>query len=170
MKEPDWINQNYKNKMHIIQAIIEYLKMLISKRRLIHAISYEGILLVIIAIALSFIFDMPMEVTGTLGVFMAVVSVFWNMIFNHYFEKVEHKSNWERTIPVRILHAIGFEGGLLIATVPMIAYMMQMTVIDAFILDIGLTLCILVYTFIFQWCYDHIEDKFFPNAKAASLH
>ncbi|MBV6556115.1 chlorhexidine efflux PACE transporter AceI, partial [Acinetobacter baumannii] len=45
--------------------------MLISKRRLIHAISYEGILLVIIAIALSFIFDMPMEVTGTLGVFMA---------------------------------------------------------------------------------------------------
>ncbi|WP_407070913.1 chlorhexidine efflux transporter [Acinetobacter baumannii] len=71
--------------------------MLISKRRLIHAISYEGILLVIIAIALSFIFDMPMEVTGTLGVFMAVVSVFWNMIFNHYFEKVEHKFNWERT-------------------------------------------------------------------------
>ncbi|RKL59318.1 hypothetical protein CKN54_09285, partial [Acinetobacter baumannii] len=68
--------------MHIIQVIIEYLKMLISKRRLIHAISYEGILLVIIAIALSFIFDMPMDVTGTLGVFMAVVSVFWNMIFN----------------------------------------------------------------------------------------
>ena len=61
---------------------------------------------------------------------------------------------------MRILHAIGFEGGLLIATVPMIAYMMQMTVIDAFILDIGLTLCILVYTFIFQWCYDYIEDKF----------
>ncbi len=31
MKEPDWINQNYKNKMHIIQVIIEYLKMLISR-------------------------------------------------------------------------------------------------------------------------------------------
>ncbi len=46
--------------------------------------------MVIIAIALSFIFDMPMEVTGTLGVFMAVVSVFGILIFNHYFEKVEH--------------------------------------------------------------------------------
>ena len=42
--------------------------MLISKRRLIHAISYEVILLVIIAIALSFIFSMPLEVTGILGV------------------------------------------------------------------------------------------------------
>ncbi|APR70086.1 MULTISPECIES: chlorhexidine efflux PACE transporter AceI [Acinetobacter] len=142
--------------------------MLISKRRLIHAIVYEVILLVIIAIALSFIFDMPMEVTGTLGVFMAVVSVIWNMIFNNYFEKIEHKYNWERTVPVRILHAVGFEGGLLIATVPMIAYMMNMTIVEAFILDIGLTLCILVYTFIFQWCYDTVENRFFPNAKFAS--
>ena len=33
--------------------------MLISRRRFIHAISYEVILLVIIAIALSFIFSMP---------------------------------------------------------------------------------------------------------------
>ncbi|NAR17757.1 chlorhexidine efflux PACE transporter AceI [Acinetobacter haemolyticus] len=142
--------------------------MLISKRRLIHAIVYEVILLVIIAIALSFIFDMPMEVTGILGVFMAVVSVIWNMIFNNYFEKIEHKYNWERTVPVRILHAVGFEGGLLIATVPMIAYMMNMTIVEAFILDIGLTLCILVYTFIFQWCYDTVENRFFPNAKFAS--
>lgn len=142
--------------------------MLISKRRLIHAIVYEVILLVIIAIALSFIFGMPMEVTGTLGVFMAVVSVIWNMIFNNYFEKIEHKYNWERTVPVRILHAVGFEGGLLIATVPMIAYMMNMTIVEAFILDIGLTLCILVYTFIFQWCYDTVENRFFPNAKFAS--
>ncbi|USA45297.1 chlorhexidine efflux PACE transporter AceI [Acinetobacter sp. C26M] len=141
--------------------------MLISKRRLIHAIVYEVILLVIIAIALSFIFSMPMEVTGTLGVFMAAVSVVWNMVFNNYFEKIEGKFNWERTIPVRILHAIGFEGGLLIATVPMIAYMMNMTIIEAFILDIGLTLCILVYTFIFQWCYDMVEERYFPNAKLA---
>ena len=142
--------------------------MLISRRRLIHAVSYEVILLVIIAIALSFIFSMPLEVTGVLGVIMAVISVIWNMIFNNYFEKIEHKYNWERTVPVRILHAVGFEGGLLIATVPMIAYMMNMTIVEAFILDIGLTLCILVYTFIFQWCYDLIEERFFPNVKFAS--
>ena len=134
--------------------------MLISRRRLIHAISYEVILLVIIAIALSFIFSMPLEVTGILGVIMAVISVIWNMIFNHYFEKVEHKYQWKRTIPVRILHAVGFEGGLMLATIPIIAYMMKMSFIDALILDFGLTMCILVYTFIFQWCYDLIEERF----------
>jgi uncharacterized membrane protein len=133
--------------------------MLISRRRLIHAISYEVILLVIIAIALSFIFSMPLEVTGILGVIMAIISVIWNMIFNHYFEKVEHKYQWKRTIPVRILHAVGFEGGLMLATIPIIAYMMKMSFIDALILDFGLTMCILVYTFIFQWCYDMLEAK-----------
>ncbi len=55
--------------------------MMISKRRMVHALSYEIILLIIIAIALSFIFEVPMEVTGTLGVAMAVTSVIWNMIF-----------------------------------------------------------------------------------------
>jgi len=133
--------------------------MLISKRRIIHALSYEVILLVIIAIALSFIFDVPMEVTGSLGIAMAVSSVVWNMIFNHFFEKFEHMHQLKRTIKVRILHAIGFEGGLMLATIPMVAYAMNMSIWQAIVLDFGLTMCILIYTFIFQWCYDHLEMR-----------
>ena len=133
--------------------------MMVSKRRIIHALSYEIILLVIIAIALSFIFEVPMEVTGVLGVAMAVTSVVWNMIFNHFFEKFEHKRKLKRTIGVRILHAIGFEGGLMLATIPMVAYAMDMTLWQAVLLDLGMTTCILIYTFIFQWCYDLIEDR-----------
>lgn len=133
--------------------------MLISKRRIIHALSYEIILLVIIAIALSFIFEVPMEVTGTLGIAMALTSVIWNMIFNHFFEKFEAKRKLKRTVGVRILHAVGFEGGLMLATIPMVAYAMEMSIWQAILLDFSMTMCILVYTFIFQWCYDAIEVK-----------
>ncbi|MGE4315720.1 chlorhexidine efflux PACE transporter AceI [Acinetobacter sp.] len=132
--------------------------MLMSKRRIIHALSYEMILLVIIAIALSFIFDMPMEVTGTLGIAMAVTSVIWNMVFNHFFEKFEAKRQLKRTIGIRILHAIGFEGGLMLATIPMVAYALDMPIWQAILTDLSMTLCILIYTFIFQWCYDAIEN------------
>ena len=132
--------------------------MLMSKRRIIHALSYEIILLVIIAIALSFIFDMPMEVTGTLGIAMAVTSVIWNMVFNHFFEKFEAKRQLKRTVGVRILHAIGFEGGLMLATIPMVAYALDMPIWQAILTDLSMTLCILIYTFIFQWCYDAIEN------------
>ena len=133
--------------------------MLISKRRIVHALSYEIILLVIIAVALSFIFNVPMEVTGGLGIAMAVTSVIWNMIFNYFFEKFEAKRKLKRTFGVRILHAVGFEGGLMIATIPMVAYAMQMTIWQAVVLDFSLTMCILVYTFIFQWFYDRIEAR-----------
>lgn len=133
--------------------------MLLSKRRLIHALSYELILLVIIALALSLIFKMPLEVTGSLGVVMAVTSVLWNMLFNHFFEKIEARRQLKRTVKVRILHAIGFEGGLMLATIPMVAYAMQMSLPEAFLLDLSLTLCILVYTLIFQWGYDAIEAR-----------
>src|SRR5690606_12226391 len=121
------INQCYENRMPAIVNWKSIENMLISKRRIVHALSYEIILLVIIAIALSFIFEVPLEVTGTLGVAMAVTSVIWNMIFNHFFEKFEAKRKLKRTVGVRILHAIGFEGGLLLVTIPMVAYAMNMS-------------------------------------------
>ena len=133
--------------------------MLISKRRLLHALSYEVVLLIIIALALSFVFEMPMQVTGGLGIAMAVTSVLWNMLFNHYFEKFEAKHKLSRTLKIRVLHAIGFEGGLMLATIPMVAYALQMSIGQAILVDLVMTLSILVYTFIFQNCYDHIEAK-----------
>jgi uncharacterized membrane protein len=90
---------------------------------------------------------------------MAVTSVIWNMVFNHFFEKFEAKRKLKRTIGVRVLHAIGFEGGLMLATIPMVAYAMQMSIWQAIVLDFSLTMCILVYTFIFQWCYDCLEEQ-----------
>lgn len=133
--------------------------MLISKRRWVHALSYEVILLVIIALALSYVFEMPMQVTGGLGIAMAVTSVLWNMLFNHYFEKFEAKRQLHRTFKIRILHAIGFEGGLMLATIPMVAYALEISMLQAILIDLLMTLSILLYTFIFQYCYDHIEVK-----------
>src|SRR5690606_29358554 len=102
---------------------------------------------------------MPLEVTGGFGIAMAVTSVLWNMLFNHYFEKFEARHHLKRTIKVRIAHAIGFEGGLMLATIPIVAYALHMSLAQAFLLDLALTLCILVYTFIFQWIYDHLEAR-----------
>ena len=133
--------------------------MLISKRRWIHALSYEVILLVIIALALSYVLEMPMQVTGGLGIAMAVTSVLWNMLFNHYFEKLEAKHQLRRTFKIRVLHAIGFEGGLMLATIPMVAYALEKSMMQAFLIDLLMTLSILLYTFIFQYCYDHVEAK-----------
>ncbi|MHA3048594.1 chlorhexidine efflux PACE transporter AceI [Acinetobacter sp. ANC 4641] len=134
--------------------------MLMSKKRWIHALSYEGILLLIMTLALSYMFEMPVELTGSLGLAIAIISVCWNMVYNNLFEKLEGHLKLQRGIWVRILHAIGFEGGLLFISVPLIAYGLNLSFLNALLLDMSITLCILVYTFIFQWCFDAIERKY----------
>jgi uncharacterized membrane protein len=133
--------------------------MFISKRRLIHAALYEGILLVVIAVLLSRLMDLPLELTGALGMSMTIIALGWNMLFNHYFEQIEARYELKRTVKIRIVHAIGFEGGMLLVTVPMVAYALDISLAQAFVLDLGLTLGILAYTVIFQWGYDHLEAR-----------
>lgn len=135
------------------------LKMLFSKKRWIHALSYEGVLLIVLAIGLSHFLHVPVEITGLLGVAMALISVVWNMIYNHYFEKAERKFSIIRDWRIRVLHALGFEGGLLLVTIPMIMYMLNMDFVTAFMLDVGLTIMIMFYTFIFQYAFDWVESK-----------
>ncbi len=57
---------------------------------------------------------------------------------NHFFEKFEAKRKLKRNHRRRVLHAIGFEGGLMLATIPMVAYAMQMSIWQAIVLDFSL--------------------------------
>lgn len=130
------------------------------KQRIIHATCYELILLVIGTPLLSLFLKESLSQTGILWVLMSITALFWNMVFNYFFEKFERYQGWtKRTILIRIFHAIGFEGGLLIFTVPMIAWLMNMSLWQALMVDIGLVFAIVGYTFVYQWCYDIIMAR-----------
>jgi uncharacterized membrane protein len=55
-----------------------------------------------------------------------------------------------------MMHAIGFEGGLVIFLVPMIALTLRVALTEAFLMDIGLTVFFLVYAYIFNLIFDAI--------------
>lgn len=136
------------------------------KQRIIHAVCYEFILLLIGTPILSLFLKESLTHTGILWVMMSVTALVWNMGFNHFFEKMEAGFGWlQRTLPIRILHAVLFEGGLLIFTVPMIAWMLDMSLWQAFLLDLAMALSIMVYTFIYQWCYDLIQARYLSTSK-----
>ncbi len=56
----------------------------------------------------------------------------------------------------RVAHAIGFEGGLALIMVPFMAWWMGITLWQALVLDVGLLLFFLVYTFVFAWVFDRL--------------
>ena len=89
--------------------------------------------------------------------------IIWNFIFNWIFDKLVPGDRLARGPVIRTIHAVLFEGLLLAATVPMIMYMMSITLWMAFITDISMTLIILVYTYVYNWVYDRVR-LFFVKA------
>ena len=53
-------------------------------------------------------------------------------------------------------HAIGFEGGLVFTLVPLFAWWFDITLWHAFVMDLGLIVFFLCYTFVFNWVFDHL--------------
>ena len=93
-------------------------------------------------------------------VVMSLMAATWAFIYNYGFDRIFTGPREDRTPLQRIIHAVGLEGGLLLATVPFIAYALNMSLWETFVTDISLTLLILVDAYIFNYIYDHVRLRF----------
>ena len=93
----------------------------------------------------------------TLGI--SLLALTWNIIFNSLFDRLKARLQLATNAWTRVLHALMFEGGLIIVCVPLIAAWLNISLLDAFILDIGVLLFFLPYTYVYHWVYDVLRDK-----------
>lgn len=93
-----------------------------AKRRLVYVGLYEAIAILLSAILLKLISSA--DAANSLGIAVAAsgIAILWNLAFNYGFEQWEkRRQNQGRNLGIRVLHAVGFEGGLLIFLVPVLA-------------------------------------------------
>jgi len=77
--------------------------------------------------------------------------------FNAMFERWESRQAVRgRSVRRRVAHAIGFEGGLALFLIPLVAWGLGVSLVEAFWLDLGLLAFFLVYTFVFNWAFDRV--------------
>jgi len=126
--------------------------------RLRHALSFEivGLLLVIPLGALAF--HMPMHDIGVVGIVSATLATLWNLIYNYLFDLglQRRTGSTEKTKPVRILHAVLFEGGLLVVLMPFIAWYLGISIWQALVMDAAFALFYMLYALGFNWGYDRL--------------
>lgn len=127
------------------------------RRKLIHACLYEAIAIGIVTVAVRLVRpEADTAEAGLLAVGTSVIALLWNMAFNALFEAWEaRQTDRARTARRRLAHAIGFEGGLVALTVPLIAWWLQMSWWEALLADMGLLVFFLGYTLVFNWVFDH---------------
>ncbi|MDR0261545.1 MAG: PACE efflux transporter [Comamonas sp.] len=126
-------------------------------RRVVYVALYEAIAIVAATAGLSALSGQGAAHSGVVAAASSAIAIVWNVVWNYLFER------WEATQPTRgrglgrrIAHALGMEGGLVFMLVPLFAWWFNVSLWDALVMDIGLLLFFLVYTFVFNWSFDRL--------------
>ncbi|EJC0563350.1 PACE efflux transporter [Enterobacter cloacae] len=125
--------------------------------RIFHAVIFEVMANVIIALSLAWLMNVSVLQSGSLSVISALTATVWNFMFNRLFDALQKKHQFQRTFLVRAIHAVGFETGLIITLIPVAMLMLDLTITEAFFVEIGLVLFFLPYTLLFNWLYDYLR-------------
>ena len=127
------------------------------KRRVVYITLYEGIAIVAASLGLALMSGQGLGHSGVLAMIASVIAVLWNLSFNWLFERWESRQAVRgRSVWRRVAHAIGFEGGLVAFLGPTFAWWLGVSLWDALVMDLGLVVFFLVYTFVFNWAFDAI--------------
>lgn len=127
------------------------------KRRVVYVGLYELVAIILSAILLEWMSSAGAAHSIGIAVAASAVAIVWNLLFNYGFEWWEQRNQHKgRSIGVRVLHALGFEGGLVVFLVPIIALWLDVSFMEALVMDLGLLAFFLIYTFVFSWVFDAI--------------
>ncbi|WNI57727.1 PACE efflux transporter [Enterobacter bugandensis] len=137
------------------------------KERIFHAVIFEVTANVIIALSLVWLMNVSVLQSGSLSVISALTATVWNFFFNKLFDALQKKHQFQRTFLVRAIHAVGFETGLIISLIPVAMFMLNLTIAEAFFVEIGLVLFFLPYTMLFNWLYDYLRWTFVGSKRSA---
>lgn len=128
-----------------------------ARRKIVYVTLYELIAIVFASTGLAVGAGASLERAGVIAVATSVIAVVWNLVYNTLFERWEARQRVRgRSIRRRVAHAIGFELGFLVMLVPLFAWWFGIGLQHALVLEIGLALFFLVYTFAFNWAFDKI--------------
>lgn len=130
------------------------------QERFFHALGFELLAIAICAPLGAWLLGYPLGHIGLLTLMISLIAMSWNMLFNTIFDRAQRQIGFDRTLVARAVHALIFEVGLLLAVVPLAAWWLKIGLWEAFVLDIGIALFFLPYTFIFNWTYDHLRVRF----------
>lgn len=126
--------------------------------RILHAVGFEVIAIAICAPLAAWIMDKPLFQMGALAVMLSTVAMVWNIIYNSGFDKI-FPMGQKRRLPLRVAHALGFEGGFILIGLPLAAWMLDISLLQAFMVEIGFFLFFLPYTVIYNWVYDTLRAR-----------
>lgn len=138
------------------------------KERFFHALGFEVLAIAICAPLGTWLLGYSLAHMGLLTLMISLIAMAWNMVFNAVFDRAQRRIGFRRNLMARAVHSVLFEIGLILAVVPLAAWWLDIGLWQAFVLDIGIVLFFLPYTFAFNWSYDQLRALFMARRRRLS--
>ena len=127
------------------------------KRRAAYVALYELIAVIITTYGLAYISGRDLAQSGLVAAITSFLAIIWNVGYNYGFEYIEAKlARAGRSLICRVIHAVGFEIGLALMVVPMLALTLKVSLLTALLTNIGIMAFFLGYTFVFNLAFDRV--------------
>lgn len=132
--------------------------------RIRQAVAFEVIALLVVSPLGAWVFGHSPWDFGLLAILSSGVATLWTYLYNLGFDHalLRLRGDTMKTLPLRLLHAVLLEAGLIGFLVPIVAWTLDVSLWEAFLVDLSLAGFFLVYAFVFYWLY----DRLFPVAAA----
>jgi uncharacterized membrane protein len=127
-----------------------------TRDRIRHALLFEVVGLALIIPLGTVLFGLHASAMGVIGAGSAVAATAWNYVYNSGFDRAMQRlvGHTRKSLPLRLVHAVLFEAGLLVILLPPIAWYLGIGLVQAFVMDIAIALFYVAYAFVFNLAYD----------------
>jgi uncharacterized membrane protein len=128
-----------------------------ARRKIVYAISFETLGTLVASAYLWTVSEAGAASSLALSILTATIALCWSFAFNTVFEAWESRQAVRgRSFGRRTAHALLFEGGLVVICIPVMAWWLQVGLIEAAVYEAGLIAVFIAYTYIFTWGFDRV--------------
>ncbi|WP_175803515.1 PACE efflux transporter [Burkholderia ambifaria] len=127
------------------------------KRRIVYVVMFEVLGILVASSVLGMLSGASATTSGLLGVMISTTGVTVNFLYNFGFEAWERRrAETTRSVGRRVVHAIGFQFALVTFLIPLIAWWLDVLLLQAFLYDAVLIVFFPIFTFAYNWSFDSV--------------
>ena len=128
-----------------------------ARRKIVYAVSFETVGTLVASAYLWLVSEASPASSLALSVLTATTALCWSYVFNTVFEAWEARQTVKgRSLRRRTIHALLFEGGLVLISIPVMAWWLQVGYLEALVYEAGLIALFIAYAYAFTWGFDRI--------------
>lgn len=135
--------------------------------RMVHAVGYELFAVLLCAPLLSWVLGKSLATAGGLAVTLSVIAMVWNVVYNALIDRFVQTARVYWKAWARVVHGLGFEAGLVVWCLPVAAWMLDISLLQAFMVELGFFVIILPYTVVYNWVFDKVRHSMAQRQAAA---